>query len=132
MSWQTKKKTVLSRFLEQFADFLILILLGASLVSFLLGVVDAVVIFAIIVDQCDPGGGPGAEGGQCFRSPAEDDGSQASVLRDGKWNGFSQRASAGDVVLLSAGITSQRMFDCLRPTIYKWTNRPSPENRCLC
>lgn len=47
---QKKKKTVFSLFLEQFQDFLVLILLGAAVLSFLLGeTTDSLVIVAILI-----------------------------------------------------------------------------------
>ena len=47
---QKKKKTIFSMFLEQFQDFLVLILLGAAVLSFLLGeTTDSLVIIAILI-----------------------------------------------------------------------------------
>lgn len=100
-----KKKTVLSRFLEQFADFLILILLGASLVSFLLGEpVDAVVIFAIIVINAILGVAQELKADNALEALQKMTAPQASVLRDGEVERvLASELVPGDVVLLSAG-----------------------------
>jgi len=47
---KVKKKTILQKFLAQFANFLIIILIFASIISMIFGeLVDAIVILAIVI-----------------------------------------------------------------------------------
>jgi Ca2+-transporting ATPase len=100
-----KKRTLLSRFIEQFADFLILILLGASVVSFLVGEpVDAIVIFAIIFINAVLGLAQELKADHALEALQEMTAPQASVLRCGQIERvLASEVVPGDVVLLSAG-----------------------------
>ncbi|MGI5958536.1 MAG: cation-translocating P-type ATPase [Massiliimalia sp.] len=99
------KKSAFQVFLEQFADFLVIILIIAAIVSMFLGDVEgAVVILAIITVNAILGTIQHLKAEQSLDSLKAMSAPQAKVLRDGETKVIpSEEVTLGDVVLLEAG-----------------------------
>ena len=100
-----KKKPVFVIFLEQFKDFLVLILIAAALVSFALGDMEsAAVILAVIVMNAILGTVQQIKAEHSLESLKQISTPTAKVLRDGKTMVISSRdVTVGDIVFLEAG-----------------------------
>lgn len=100
-----KKKTILSIFLEQYKDFLVIILIIAAVVSGLLKDVEsAIVILVVITMNAILGTVQTMKAEQSLDSLKKLSGPEAKVLRDGNVVQIpSAEVTIGDIVLLDAG-----------------------------
>ncbi len=100
-----KKKPLFLIFLEQFKDFLVLILIVAAVVSLILGDVEsAAVILAVIVMNAVLGTVQQVKAEHSLESLKQISTPSAKVLRDGKTVVISSRdVTVGDIVFLEAG-----------------------------
>ena len=100
-----KKKPLFLIFLEQFKDFLVLILIAAAVVSFVLGDFEsAVVILAVIIMNAILGTVQQVKAEHSLKSLKQISTPSAKVLRDGKTMVISSReVTVGDIVFLEAG-----------------------------
>ena len=120
---QENRKTISGRFLAQFNDFMILLLIGAAVVSFVVSCwngekdfVDSVIIIAIVVLNAVLGVLQESKAEKALEALKELSSPKAKVLREGKEKEVSaEDVAVGDVLLLSAGdyvCADGRIFDC--------------------
>jgi len=97
--------TIWEMFLEQFKDFLVLILIAASIVSIIVGeVTDSIVILIIVVLNAILGVVQESKAGKALEALKKMAAPQASVIRDGKRQEIPARELVpGDVVILETG-----------------------------
>lgn len=112
-----KKKSTLVLFLEQFKDFLVIILIGAGLVSAILGDAESsIVIFAVITMNAILGTVQTKKAEQSLNSLKKLSAPTAKVLRDGKIEMIpSREVTIGDIVYLEAGdsiVADGRLIEC--------------------
>ena len=112
-----KKKSTLVLFLEQFKDFLVIILIGAGLVSAILGDAESsIVIFAVITMNAILGTVQTKKAEQSLNSLKKLSAPTAKVLRDGKIEMIpSIEVTIGDIVYLEAGdsiVADGRLIEC--------------------
>ncbi len=102
---EKKKENIFLKFFSQFFEFLTLLLIAAAAIAFFLGeVVDAVMIFAIVVMQATIGFVQEYRAEKAFEALRRMVSHKARVLRDGKVIEVDTRELApGDLVLLEAG-----------------------------
>ena len=100
-----KKKTVVQVFLEQFKDFLVIILLIAATISmFLKDIESSVVIFVVVIVNAILGTVQHQKAEQSLNSLKALSAPVAKVLRDGKVISIpSHEVTIGDIVYLEAG-----------------------------
>ena len=100
-----KKKNVLQIFLEQFWDFLVIILIISAIVSGLLGEAEsAVVIFVVITINAILGTVQTLKAEQSLKSLKQMSAPEAKVIRDGELMKIpSREVTVGDEVLIEAG-----------------------------
>ena len=105
MNLQKKGITIWQMLLEQFKDFLVLILIGASLVSAVIGeVTDAVVIILIVVLNAVLGIIQESKANKALEALKKMAAPEAKVIRDGVIKEIPARELVpGDLVLLEAG-----------------------------
>lgn len=99
------KKSVLRVFLEQFADFLVIILIAAAVISMFLGDVESsLVILAVVIINAILGTVQHLKAEQSLESLKALSAPAAKVLRDGRRIEVpSAEVTVGDIVLLEAG-----------------------------
>lgn len=102
---KTKKISALALFLEQFKDFITMVLLAATLISFFLGeIADAATIVIIIIMNAFLGFIQEYRAEKSMEALAELSAPQASVLRDGAIKNIPAREIVpGDMIILEAG-----------------------------
>ncbi|WP_416887489.1 cation-translocating P-type ATPase [Mediterraneibacter gnavus] len=100
-----KKKTTLQIFLEQYKDFLVIILIAAAIVSGFLGDAEsAIVILIVITINAILGTVQTVKAEQSLASLKKLSGPEAKVLRDGSVVPIpSAQVTVGDIVMLDAG-----------------------------
>lgn len=100
-----KKKTTLQIFLEQYKDFLVIILIAAAIVSGFLGDAEsAIVILIVITINAILGTVQTVKAEQSLASLKKLSGPEAKVLRDGSVVPIpSTEVTVGDIVMLDAG-----------------------------
>lgn len=100
-----KKKTTLQIFLEQYKDFLVIILIAAAIVSGFLGDAEsAIVILIVITINAILGTVQTVKAEQSLASLKKLSGPEAKVLRDGSVVPIpSSEVTVGDIVMLDAG-----------------------------
>jgi P-type Ca2+ transporter type 2C len=100
-----EKPSALLLFFNQFKDFMVLVLLGATLISGLLGeVVDAIAIIAIVVINAFLGFFQERKAEKSLDALKELSAPQMLVLRDGSWvKVLSKEVVPGDVIKFSSG-----------------------------
>ena len=100
-----KKKTTLQMFLEQYKDFLVIILIAAAIVSGFLGDAEsAIVILIVITINAILGTVQTVKAEQSLASLKKLSGPEAKVLRDGSVVPIpSAEVTVGDIVMLDAG-----------------------------
>ena len=100
-----KKKTTLQIFLEQYPDFLVIILIAAAIVSGFLGDAEsAIVILIVITINAILGTVQTVKAEQSLASLKKLSGPEAKVLRDGSVVPIpSAEVTVGDIVMLDAG-----------------------------
>ena len=100
-----QKKSMLMKFLDQFKDFMIIVLLAAALISAISGeVVDAVIILVVVVINAIFGVIQEAKAEQAIEALKEMASPNANVRRDGHVSNLkSENLVTGDIVLLEAG-----------------------------
>ena len=108
-----KKKSVLRIFLEQFKDFLVIILIVSAVISGILGDAEsAIVIFVVITMNAVLGTIQTVKAEQSLDSLKQLSAPEAKVVRDGSVIQIpSREVTIGDEVILEAG-------DCIRRTGY--------------
>ncbi len=102
---ETAKKTPLSMFLAQFADFMIIVLIAAAVVSGLIGeITDAIAIIVIVVLNAAVGFVQEYRAERAMEALKKMAAPAATVKRDGKVISLSaEQLVPGDIVLLEAG-----------------------------
>ena len=102
---EVKKKTTLQIFLEQYKDFLVIILIAAAIVSGFLGDAEsAIVILIVITINAILGTVQTVKAEQSLASLKKLSGPEAKVLRDGSVVPIpSAEVTVGDIVMLDAG-----------------------------
>ncbi|WLR52286.1 cation-translocating P-type ATPase [Bacillus tianshenii] len=102
---EAKKTSAIALFLAQFQDFMVLVLIAATVISGLLGeYVDAAAILAIIILNAVLGFFQERRAEKSLDALKELSAPQTSVLRDGEWMKVSsQELVPGDVVKFSSG-----------------------------
>ena len=102
---QPRKKTIFTMFLEQFKDFLVLILVGAALVSLLLGeITDSLVIIAILILNAVLGVVQEWRASQALEALKKMTVPECEVIREGKPLKInSEEIVPGDIVILREG-----------------------------
>lgn len=100
-----EKPSALLLFFNQFKDFMVLVLLGATLISGLLGeVVDAIAIIAIVVINAFLGFFQERKAEKSLDALKELSAPQVMVLRDGNWvKVLSKEVVPGDIIKFSSG-----------------------------
>ena len=100
-----KKKTTFQIFLEQYKDFLVIILIAAAIVSGFLGDAEsAIVILIVITINANLGTVQTVKAEQSLASLKKLSGPEAKVLRDGSVVPIpSSEVTVGDIVMLDAG-----------------------------
>jgi P-type Ca2+ transporter type 2C len=100
-----EKPSALLVFFSQFKDFMVLVLLGATLISGLLGeVIDAIAIIAIVVINAFLGFFQERKAEKSLEALKELSAPQVQALRNGKWEKIlSKDAVPGDVLKFSSG-----------------------------
>jgi len=100
-----KGRTVWEMLLDQFKDFLVLILIGASLVSILIGeVTDSIVIILIVILNAVIGVAQESKASKALEALKKMAAPEAKVIRDGHIKEIPARELVpGDLVLLEAG-----------------------------
>lgn len=102
---ETKKQSALLLFLNQFKDFMVLVLLVATVISGLLGeYVDAVAIIVIVIMNGFLGFFQERRAEKSLEALKQLSAPQATVLRDGEWVKIpSQELVVGDIIKFSSG-----------------------------
>ncbi|MFX3624597.1 MAG: calcium-translocating P-type ATPase, SERCA-type [Ectobacillus sp.] len=102
---EAKRPSALAVFLSQFKDFMVFVLLGATVISALLGeVVDAVAIVAIIVINGILGFFQERKAEKSLEALKELTAPQVTALRNGKWTKIPSKGLVlGDVIKFSSG-----------------------------
>lgn len=102
---EKKKKTFLQRFLLQFKELLVLILIIAAIISFLLGErIDAIVILAIVIINAVLGVVQEQRAEASIDAIKKMSSPNAKVIRDGEKHVIpSEAVVVGDIVILEAG-----------------------------
>ena len=102
---EEKSKSIFMIFLEQFKDFLVIILIAAAVVSAILGDVEStVVIIAVITLNAILGTVQTVKAAKSLNSLKKLSAPSAKVLRDGNTVIIpSEQVTIGDIVLLEAG-----------------------------
>lgn len=102
---EEKSTSIWLIFLKQFQDFMVLVLLAATLIAGLLGeYVDAIAIMVIVIANAFFGFFQEQKAEKSLAKLKELSAPVATVLRDGEWvRIFSQEIVAGDVIRLSSG-----------------------------
>lgn len=113
----TKRKSTFQIFLEQFKDFLVLILIGAGTISAVLGDWESsLVIFAVIILNAILGTVQTKKAEQSLNSLKSLSAESAKVLRDNKIVLIpSREVTIGDIVYLEAGdsiVADGRLLEC--------------------
>lgn len=100
-----EKQSALLLFFSQFKDFMVLVLLGAVLISGLLGeYIDAIAIIAIVIINGFLGFFQERKAEQSLKALKELSAPQVTVLRDGQWVKIpSKELVVGDVVKFASG-----------------------------
>lgn len=100
-----KKKSIFMVFLEQFQDFLVIILMLATIISFFLGDIEsAVVILVVVIINAILGTVQHLKAQQSLEGLKKLSSPMAKVLRDGEKKMVpSQEITIGDIVFLEAG-----------------------------
>jgi Ca2+-transporting ATPase len=102
---QGEKQSALLLFFSQFKDFMVLVLLGATLISGLLGeYVDAIAIIAIVIINGFLGFFQERRAEKSLQALQELSAPQVYVLRDGQWKKIASRdVVVGDILKFSSG-----------------------------
>ncbi|AST92111.1 MULTISPECIES: calcium-translocating P-type ATPase, SERCA-type [Sutcliffiella] len=102
---EAEKQNVLLLFLEQFKDFMVVVLLAATLISGLLGeYIDAIAIMAIVLINGLLGFFQERKAEKSLHALKELSAPQVTVLRNGEWKKVpSREVAVGDVVKFSSG-----------------------------
>ncbi|PKR87000.1 cation-translocating P-type ATPase [Heyndrickxia camelliae] len=100
-----EKQSALLLFISQFKDFMVLVLLGATLVSGFLGeYIDAIAIIAIVLINGFLGYFQERKAEKSLQALKEMSAPQVTVLRDGKWlKIMSREVVVGDILRFSSG-----------------------------
>ena len=100
-----KKKSVFQVFLSQFADLLVLILIGAAIISMFSGNIEStIVIFAVIIMNAILGTAQHVKAEKSLDSLKSLSSPSAKVIRDGmKIEIDSENVITGDIIILEAG-----------------------------
>jgi P-type Ca2+ transporter type 2C len=100
-----EKQSALLLFFSQFKDFMVLVLLAATLISGLLGeYIDAIAIIAIVITNGFLGFFQERRAEQSLQALKELSAPQVHVLRDGEWIRIpSKEVTAGDILRFSSG-----------------------------
>lgn len=100
-----KSKSLLMKFLEQFKDFMIIVLLAAALISGIFGdVTDSIIILVVVVLNAVLGVFQEAKAEEAINALREMSSPEARVRRDGSVISLkSDQLVPGDIVLLEAG-----------------------------
>lgn len=102
---EKKKKSLLVRFIAQFKDFMIIILIIAAIISAFLGeTVDAAIIFAVILVNAILGVAQEAKAEKALDALKKLSAPYAKIIRDGvRHSVLSSELVVGDIILLEAG-----------------------------
>lgn len=102
---EERKESLLQKFLNQFKDFMVLILIAASVVSGLLGeLADAIIIIAIVIINAILGVYQEGKAEKAIESLQKMSAPHARILRDGQQMSLEAADLVpGDIVLLEAG-----------------------------
>lgn len=107
---ESKKKTVFMMFLDQFKDFLVIILIIAAMVSLIVGIIegegliDGIIIIAIVLLNAVLGVNQEQKANNALAALKKMSSPHAKVIRDGKTIEVSStELTVGDVVLLETG-----------------------------
>ncbi|WP_317951297.1 cation-translocating P-type ATPase, partial [Rossellomorea marisflavi] len=102
---EAEKQSALLVFFSQFKDFMVLVLLAATLISGLLGeYIDAIAIIAIVVVNSFLGFFQERKAEKSLQALKELSAPQVSVLRDGSWmKVHSKEVTIGDIIRFSSG-----------------------------
>ncbi|MEG0553321.1 MAG: cation-transporting P-type ATPase, partial [Carnobacterium sp.] len=100
-----KSKNLLMKFIEQFKDFMIIVLLAAAVISGVFGdITDSIIILVVVVLNAVLGVFQEAKAEEAINALREMSSPEARVKRDGKVVSLkSDQLVLGDVVLLEAG-----------------------------
>lgn len=100
-----EKQSALLLFFSQFKDFMVLVLLAATLISGLLGeYIDAIAIIAIVITNGFLGFFQERKAEKSLQALKELSAPQTTVLRDGSWRKIpSKKMTIGDIVKFSSG-----------------------------
>ena len=107
---ESKKKTLFMMFLDQFKDFLVIILIIAAMVSLIVGIiegeglVDGIIIIAIVLLNAILGVNQEQKANNALAALKKMSSPHAKVIRDGKTiEVSSEELTVGDIVLLETG-----------------------------
>jgi Ca2+-transporting ATPase len=107
---ESKKKTLFMMFLDQFKDFLVIILIIAAMVSLIVGIiegeglVDGIIIIAIVLLNAILGVNQEQKANNALAALKKMSSPHAKVIRDGKtMEVSSEELTVGDIVLLETG-----------------------------
>ena len=102
---EAEKQSALLLFFSQFKDFMVLVLLAATLISGLLGeYIDAIAIIAIVLINGFLGFFQERKAERSLQALKELSAPQVSVLRDGKWLKIvSKEVMIGDIIRFGSG-----------------------------
>jgi len=107
---ETKKKTLFMMFMDQFKDFLVIILIIAAAVSIIVGIiegeglVDGLIILAIVILNAILGVNQEQKANNALAALKKMSSPSAKVIRDGKTiEVSSEQLTVGDIVLLETG-----------------------------
>ena len=108
---EKKKKGLLAKFLEQFSDFMVIILLIASAVSFVTSIVqgdsdyvDAIIILVIVIINAITGVVQESKAEKAIDALKKLSAPEARILRNGKeMHVPSEQVAVGDILLLDTG-----------------------------
>jgi len=107
---ETKKKTLFMMFIDQFKDFLVIILIVAAIVSLVVGIVegegiiDGLIIMAIVLLNAILGVNQEQKASNALQALKKMSSPSAKVIRNGKTVEISsEQLTVGDIVLLETG-----------------------------